>query len=70
MFNGSITEAIQNLPAELRKIMYKEYLTVKIKKRSSFDFDEVDDEIKSVPFCQKNEKLLKLWLAEIVLVVG
>ena len=60
MFNGSIAEAIHNLPAELRETIYKEYLTLKIKQRSCLGFDEVHDELKSAPFCQKNEQITKI----------
>ena len=68
MFNGSITEAIQNAPAELREIIYKEYLTLKIKETSSLGFGEAHREIKSAPFCEKGEQItqagLKLRLVE------
>ena len=34
--NCQITEAIQNLPPELREIIYKHYLAIKLKEREAF----------------------------------
>ena len=59
MFNGTITESIQNLPAELREIIYKEYLTLKIKQRLSLGFDKIHHQIKSAPFCEEHEQITK-----------
>ena len=33
--NCQITEAIQNLPPELREIIYKHYLAIKLKEREA-----------------------------------
>ena len=60
MFNGSITEAIKNLPAELREIIYKEYLTFMIKQRLTLGFDLVNHEIVSAPFCEENQRITKI----------
>ena len=59
-FNGSITEAIHNLPAELGENIYKEHLTLKIKERSSLGFGEGHREIKSASFWEKHEQITKV----------
>ena len=37
--NCQIMEAIQNLPPELREIIYKHYLAIKLKERDGFGLE-------------------------------
>ena len=37
--NCQITEAIQNLPPELREIIYKHYLAIKLKRARGFGLE-------------------------------
>ena len=37
--NCQITEAIQNLPPELREIIYKHYLAIKLKEREALGWN-------------------------------
>ena len=39
--NCQVIEAIQNLPPELREIIYKHYLTIKLKEREVLGWNEV-----------------------------
>jgi len=41
-----ISEAIQNLPLEIREKIYKEFVAIKLRERKEMGWDEVHDEIK------------------------
>ena len=43
--NCQITEAIQNLPPELRETIYKHFLTIKLKEREALGWNLVHDEL-------------------------
>ena len=51
--NCQITEAIQNLPPELREIIYKHYLTIKLKEREALGWNLVHNELLIQPFCSE-----------------
>ena len=55
-----ITEAIQNLPPELREIIYKHYLTIKLKEREVLGWNQVHDELLIQPFCPEMERLVHI----------
>ena len=43
--NCQVLEAIQNLPFELREIIYKHFLTIKLRERAALGWDQVYDEL-------------------------
>ena len=55
-----ITEAIQNLPPELREIIYKHYLAIKLKEREVLGWNLVHDELLIQPFCPEMERLVHI----------
>ena len=48
--NCQVIEAIQNLPPELREIIYKHFLTIKLRERAALGWDLVRDELLIQPF--------------------
>jgi len=58
--NCELSEAIQNLPPELREIIYKKYLATKMRERKAIGWDEVHDEIEEAPFCEKRSRIVKV----------
>ena len=55
-----ITEAIQNLPPELREIIYKHYLTIKLKEREVLRWNLVHNELLIQPFCSEMERFVHI----------
>ena len=55
-----ITEAIQNLPPELREIIYKHYLAKKLKEREALGWNLVHNELLIQPFCPEMERLVHI----------
>ena len=45
-----ITEAIKNLPPELREIIYKHYLAIKLRERAALGWNLVHNELLIQPF--------------------
>ena len=58
--NCQLTDSIQKLPSEIREIIYKEFLTIKLRQRSALGWDEVNYSITEAPFCQHNEQIVKV----------
>ena len=58
--NCQITEAIQNLPPELREIIYKHYLTIKLKEPEALGWNLVHNELLIQPFCPEMERLVHI----------
>ena len=56
----SITEVIQNLPPELREIIYKHYLAIKLKEREVLGWNLVHNELLIQPFCSEMERLVHI----------
>ena len=54
-----LSEAIQNLPPELREIIYKEYLAIKRRQRKEMGWDKVYDKIEEAAFCEKRSRIVK-----------
>ena len=46
-----LSDVIQNLPPELCEIIYKEYITIKLKQRAALGWDKVHQHFSKVPFC-------------------
>jgi len=55
-----LSEAIQNLPPELRETIYKEYLAIKRRQKKEMAWDEVHDAIEEAPFCEKRSRIVKV----------
>ena len=55
-----VIEAIQNLPPELREIIYKHYLAIKLKEREVLGWNLVHDELLIQPFCFEMERLVHI----------
>ena len=55
-----ITEAIQNLPPELREIIYKHYLAIKLKEREVLGWNVVHNELFIQPFCTEMERFVHI----------
>ena len=55
-----LTEYIQKLPPEIREIIYKEYIKIKLRERKALGWDEVNAAIKEAPFCDHNEQIVKV----------
>ena len=56
--NCQVIEAIQNLSSELREMIYKHYLAIKLRERAVLGWDLVHDELSIQPFCPVNERLV------------
>ena len=64
MAAGGLSEAIQNLPPELREMILKEYIAIKIKKKKEMGWDKVHKHIPK-PRCDKvNVHISKLPLCQ------
>ena len=57
---STISEAIQNLPRELREIIYKEYLAIKMRQRAAMGWDEVHQAIEGAHFCEDRAQIVKV----------
>ena len=55
-----LTEAIKTLPQEIREIIYKEFLTIKLRQRKALGWDEVNAAIAEAPFCDRNEQIVRV----------
>ena len=58
--NCQVTEAIQSLPPELREIIYKHYLAIKLRERAALGWDLVHDELSIQPFCRERQRLVHI----------
>ena len=58
--NCQITEVIQSLPPELREIIYKHYLAIKLRERAALGWDLVHDELSIQPFCPERQRLVHI----------
>jgi len=58
--NCQVIEAIQNLPPELREIIYKHYLAIKLRERAALGWDLVHDELSIQPFCLERQRLVHI----------
>ena len=58
--NCQVIEAIQNLPPELREIIYKHYIAIKLRERAALGWYLVHDELLIQPFCPEMERLVHI----------
>jgi len=56
--NYQLSDAIQNLPPELREKIHKEYVAIKIRERKEMGWDEVHYAIEEAPFCEKRLRIV------------
>ena len=52
-----LSEAIQNLPPELREMILKEYITIKIKEKKEMGWGKVHENILKLPFCELKQQI-------------
>ena len=55
-----ISEAIQNLPAEICEKIYKEFVAIKMRERKEMGWNEVNADIVKAPFCEKRLRITKV----------
>ena len=55
-----IIELIQALPPEICKIIYKEFIKIKLRERADLGWDEVNAAIKEALFCGYNQQIVKV----------
>ena len=55
-----ISEAIQNLPLEIREKIYNEFVAIKMRERKAIGWNEVLYEINEAPFCEKRLRITKV----------
>jgi len=55
-----LSEAIQNLPPELRKKIYKDYVTIKLCQRADLGWAKVHEHILKLPFCQYRQQIVPI----------
>ena len=58
--NCQVTEAIQSLPPELREIIHKHYLAIKLRERVAFGLKEVHNELLKQPFCHNKQQRVRI----------
>ena len=58
--NCQVTEAIQSLPPELRDIIYKHYLAIKLRERAALGWDLLHDELSMQPFCHNRQQSVRI----------
>jgi len=55
-----LSEAIQNLPPELREMLLKEYITIKIKEKKEMGWDGVNRRISGLPVCGLGRRIVRM----------
>jgi len=56
--NCQLTDAIQNLPPELREKILEAYIATKRRQREALDWDKVHEHISKLPFCQFMQRIV------------
>ena len=60
--NCQLSEAIENLSPELREIIYKEYVAIKLRQRKEMGWNEVHDEFDGARYCEKQGRISKTFI--------
>jgi len=55
-----LSDAIQNLPPELREKILKEYIATKLRQRADLGWDKVHEHISKLPFCQYMQQIVPM----------
>jgi len=58
--NYQVTEVIQSLPPELREIIYKHFLTIKLREQAALGWELVHDELSIQPFSPERQRLFHI----------
>jgi len=56
--NCQLSDSIQNLPPELREMIYKEYLAIKRREKKDLGWGNVHEHISKLPFCQYMQQIV------------
>jgi len=55
-----LSEAIQSLPPELREMILKEYIAIKIKEKKEMGWGKVHESILKLPFCKFKQRIVQM----------
>ena len=55
-----LSMAIQRLPPELREMILKEYITIKIKEKNEMGWGKVHENILKLPFCEFKQQIVPM----------
>ena len=58
-------ELIKTLPPEIREIIYKEFLTIKLRQRKALGWHKVHEQILKLPFCHNRQQIVRMIIAEL-----
>jgi len=58
--NCQLSDAIQNLPPELREKILKAFIATKLRQRAALGWDKVHEHIAKLPFCQYMQKIVPM----------
>lgn len=58
--DDSITKHIQSLSPEIREMIYKEYVTLMVKKKLYLGFYKINNYIESAPFCEREQLICNI----------
>jgi len=58
--NCQLSEAIQNLPPELREMILKECIAIKRREKKEMGWDKVHEHISKLPFCQYMQQIMPM----------
>ena len=53
-------EQIKTLPPELREIIYKEFIKIKLRQQTALGWDKVHQNLQKTPFCHRRQRLVKV----------
>lgn len=53
-----LSESIQRLPPELREMILKEYIAIKINEKKEMGWDKVHENILKLPFCEFKQQIV------------
>jgi len=60
MSSSGLSEAIQRLPPELREMILKKYIAIKIKEKKEMGWAKVHENILKLPFCEFKQQIVKM----------
>ena len=67
---SDISEAIQNLPLEIREKIYKKYVAIKLRERKEMGWNEVNADIDKAPFCEERSRITKVNFLPLLLLLS
>ena len=60
MSSCGLSEAIQSLPPELREMILKEFIVIKIKEKKETGWGKVNENLLKLPFCKYREQIVPM----------